>query len=51
MYKRQRVDIPSYQVKPGDVVAVCEKSRSSVKFKTLLEELGKKSAPKWIRCV
>lgn len=44
----KRVDIPSYQVKPGDVVAVCEKSRSSVKFKTLLEELGKKSAPKWI---
>ena len=31
-----KVNIPSYQVKPGDVVAVREKSRSSVKFKTLL---------------
>ncbi len=37
----QRVDVPSYQVKPGDVVAVCEKSRNSTKFKTLVEELGK----------
>lgn len=44
----QRVNIPSFQVKPGDVVAVCEKSRSSTKFKTLLEENGKKVCPKWI---
>ncbi len=44
----KRVDIPSYQVKPGDVVAVCEKSRSSTKFKTLIEENGKKAMPKWI---
>ena len=44
----KRVNIPSYQVKPGDVVAVCEKSRSSAKFKTLLEENGKKQCPKWI---
>lgn len=44
----KRVDIPSYQVKPGDVIAICEKSRQSVKFKTLLEENGKKATPKWI---
>lgn len=44
----KRVNIPSYQVKPGDVVAVCEKSRNSAKFKTLLEENGKKQCPKWI---
>ena len=43
-----RVNIPSYQVKPGDVIAVCEKSRSTTKFKSLLEENGKKAAPKWI---
>ena len=29
----QRVDIPSYLVKAGDVIEVREKSRSSVKFK------------------
>ena len=30
----QRVDIPSYLVKPGDVIEVKESSRSSVKFKS-----------------
>ena len=44
----KRVNIPSFQVKPGDVIAVREKSRSSAKFKTLLEENGKKQCPKWI---
>ena len=43
----KRVNIPSYQVKPGDVVAVSEKSRSTTKFKSLLEENGKKACPKW----
>lgn len=44
----QRVNIASYQVKLGDVVAVCEKSRTTTKFKSLLEENGKKPMPKWI---
>lgn len=44
----KRINIPSYQVKPGDVVAVSEKSRSTTKFKSLLEENGKKACPKWI---
>lgn len=44
----KRVNIPSYQVKPGDVVAVSEKSRSTTKFKSLLEENGKKACPKWV---
>lgn len=44
----KRVNIPSYQVKPGDVVAVSEKSRYTTKFKSLLEENGKKACPKWI---
>ena len=44
----KRVNSPSYQVKPGDVVAVSEKSRSTTKFKSLLEENGKKACPKWI---
>lgn len=44
----KRVNIPSYQVKSGDVVAVSEKSRSTTKFKSLLEENGKKACPKWI---
>ena len=48
MVNGQRVDIPSYRVKPGDVVSVREKSRSTTKFKTLVEELGKNPVPKWM---
>ena len=44
----KRCNIPSAQVKVGDVIAVSQKSQASVKFKTLLEEYGKKSTPKWI---
>ena len=34
----KRVDIASYLVTPGDVIEVCENSRSSVMFKRLLGE-------------
>ena len=44
----KRCNIPSAQVKVGDVIAVCQKSQSSVKFKTLIEEYGKKSVPQWM---
>lgn len=45
----QRVDIPSYLVKPGDVIEVREKSRASVKFKRLLgEDAPVVNLPKWL---
>ena len=44
----KRVDIPSYLVKPGEVVAVCDKSRSSAKFKKLVEDDRFIAAPKWL---
>ena len=45
----KRVDIPSFQVKAGDVIAVCEKSRASVKFKGLLgEDAPVVTLPKWL---
>ena len=44
----QKVDIASYRVKPGDVIAVREKSRSSAKFKALVEELGATATPMWL---
>ena len=44
----KKVNSPGQLVKPGDVVAVCQKSQASVKFKGLLEEYGKKSVPQWI---
>ncbi len=45
----QRVDIPSYLVKTGDVIEVREKSRGSVKFKALLgEDAPVVNLPKWL---
>lgn len=44
----KRVDIPSYQVKEGDVVAVCEKSRSSEKMKAIIETCGARPVPMWL---
>ena len=43
-----RVDIPSYLVKVGDVVAVCEKSVSNNFFKKLKEDDSFVAAPKWL---
>ncbi len=44
----KKVNIPSILVKPGDVIAVKEGSRSSEKFKALAEALESKTAPKWL---
>lgn len=45
----QRVDIPSYLIKVGDVIEVREKSRSSVKFKRLMgEDAIVVNVPKWL---
>ncbi len=44
----KKVNIPSILVKPGDVIAVKEGSRSSAKFKALAEALESKTAPKWL---
>ena len=44
----KRVNIPSYLVKEGEVIAVCDKSRSSAKFKKLVEDDRFVAAPKWL---
>ena len=45
----KKVNIPSYRVKVGDVIAVKESSRSTTKFKELVEaETGNFVAPKWL---
>ena len=43
-----RVNIPSYMIKAGDVVAVCEKSVSNAFFKALKENDAFVAAPKWL---
>ena len=44
----KRVNIPSYLVSAGDVVAVCEKSVSNNRFKKLKEDDAFVAAPKWL---
>lgn len=45
----QKVNIPSYLVKPGDVIEVAEKSRSSVKFTRLTGENAVVTVvPRWL---
>ena len=45
----KKVNIPSYLVKPGDVIEVKESSRSSSKFKRLLgEDAIQVNVPQWL---
>ena len=44
----KRVDIPSYQVKAGDMIAVCDKSKSSEKMKSIVEICGARPVPMWL---
>ena len=43
-----RVDIPSYLVKPGEVVSIKEKSRGSVRVKEVLEQNALTPVPAWL---
>ena len=43
-----KVDIPSYLVKEGDVIALKEGSRSLPKIKAILEATEGKTIPKWL---
>lgn len=46
----KKVDIPSYLVKVGDVIEVCEKSRSTTRFKAIAEgETSAVASPKWLQ--
>ena len=44
----KRVNIPSYLVSNGDVIAVCEKSVSNTRFKMMKEADAFVAAPKWL---
>ena len=44
----KKVNIPSLIVRAGDVIAVKETSRDSVKFKALAEAAATQTAPKWL---
>ena len=44
----KRVNIPSYSVRTGDVIAVCEKSAQNNFYKKLKEDDAFIAAPKWL---
>ena len=44
----KKVNIPSYSVKVGDVIAITEKSKGKEKIKAILEATATHPAPKWI---
>jgi len=44
----KRVNIPSYQVKVGDVIQVAEKSKNLTRFKDILDVSVGRSVPEWL---
>ncbi len=44
----KKVNIPSYLVKVGDVITLCENSRSSAKFDAVLASTESRIVPKWL---
>ena len=44
----KQVNIPSYRVKPGDVIEIKEKHKSSQRYKDILEVTGARLVPAWL---
>ena len=44
----KRIDIPSYRIKPGDVISLRENSRKSTKFKEIVELTNGRVVPLWL---
>ena len=44
----KRVNIPSYEVAPGDVVEVAEKAKAQLRIKAAAEAAESRSIPEWI---
>ncbi|MCR5785679.1 MAG: 30S ribosomal protein S4 [Eubacterium sp.] len=42
------INIPSYQVKAGDVIEIREKSKSSQRYKEIVEVTGGRLVPEWL---
>jgi small subunit ribosomal protein S4 len=48
MVNGRRVNIPSYQVKPGDVIEVAEKAKNHLRIKAAVEAAEQRTFPEWI---
>lgn len=48
MVNGQRVNVPSYHIKPGDVVSVAEKSKAQLRIKNALELAKQREESQWL---
>lgn len=46
----KRVNIPSYNIKAGDVIEVAEKKKDLQRFKDILEVTSSRIVPEWLEC-
>jgi small subunit ribosomal protein S4 len=44
----RRVNIPSYQVRPGDVIEVAEKAKAQLRLKASAEAAESRGVPEWL---
>ncbi len=44
----KRVNIPSYQVKAGDVISIAENKKDGIRFKDILETTEGRLVPEWL---
>ena len=44
----KRVNIPSYQVKPGDSISVADQSKDQLRIKSALEAADERGLPEWL---
>jgi small subunit ribosomal protein S4 len=44
----KRVNIPSYTLRPGDVVTLAEKTRGTLRVKAALEAAEQRGFPEWL---
>ena len=50
MVNGRKINIASYQVKPGDVIEVTEKMKSSQRYKEIREVTEGRIVPAWLEC-
>ncbi len=48
MINGKKVNVPSILVKVGDVISLSEKSKNSIKFKSIIEAGSTRPIPKWL---
>lgn len=48
MVNGKKVNIPSYLIKPGDVIQVVDKSRNLSKISEALESVARRGVPQWL---